>query len=364
VTGSQTRSTMSALPEQKVAHAVPIVNADVLQEKLQRIYEQNGVSSEEAAVVARHQVGANLAGHDTHGAFRTSQYIGAIRNGDVIPGAPFEIEHESDCTAVVNAHWGFGFVQTERVVGLVIDKAKKMGSCAVTIRFQGHVGRLGGYTSTVAEADLIAIMFSDSGRGPKLVAPFGGTTALLGTNPICIAIPSARHGAVILDMATSAVALGKIHLARQRGESVPLGWIVDGEGRPSADPNDYYKGGALLPLGGDQGHKGYGLSFMVEVFCGILTGLGYGVAADGKHNDGNFIAAYDVARFMDLGEFKNQVSDFIDFLKAGDGEESAVLFPGEIEQRTREQRLAEGIWIEDKTWNELEELDTTTVSTR
>jgi uncharacterized oxidoreductase len=103
---------------------------------------------------------------------------------------------------------------------------------------------------------------------------------------------------------------------------------------------------------------------MVEVFCGILTGLGYGVAADGKHNDGNFIAAYDVARFMDLGEFKNQVSDFIDFLKAGDGEESAVLYPGEIEQRTREQRLAEGIWIEDKTWNELEELDTTTVSTR
>jgi LDH2 family malate/lactate/ureidoglycolate dehydrogenase len=344
---------------------VPIVNADVLQQKIQRIYERHGVSAHEAAVVARHQVGANLAGHDSHGALRTAQYVGAIEAGHLVPGAPFQIEREDPCTAVINANWGFGFVQTERAVGLVIDKAKKMGVCAVTIRFQGHVGRLGGYTSLIAEADLIAMMFSDSGRGPKVVAPFGGTTALLGTNPICIAVPSARHGPVILDMATSAVALGKIALARQRGESVPPGWVIDSAGRPSTDPDDYYKGGggALLPLGGDQGHKGYGLAFMVEVFCGILTGLGYGVAVDGKHNDGNFIAAFDVARFMDLAEFKEQISDFVEFLKAGAGEGSGVLFPGEIEQRTRKQRLAAGIWIEDKTWNELQELDSNTAMT-
>src|SRR5262249_3170616 len=158
--------------------------------------------------------------------------------------------------------------------------------------------------------------------------------------------------AVLLDMATSAVALGKVQLARQRGESIPLGWILDGEGNPTSDPNDYWNGagGALLPLGGDQGHKGFGLGFMVEVFCALLTGLGYGVAADGKHNDGNFIAAYDIGRFMDTAVFKNQISDFIDYLKAGAAEGSEVVFPGEIEQRNQAARSADGIWIEDKTW--------------
>jgi LDH2 family malate/lactate/ureidoglycolate dehydrogenase len=350
------------LPDQKVAPIVPIVKATELQDKVQRIYELNGVSREEAAVVSRHQVGANLAGHDTHGAFRTKQYVTAIKKGDIVPGAPFEIERETESTAVVNGNWGFGFVQTERAMAMVIDKAKRTGTSAITIRFQGHVGRLGGYTAQAADADLIAIMFSDSGRGPKLTAPFGGTTALLGTNPICIAVPSERHGAVILDMATSAVALGKVQLARQRGDSIPLGWIIDSNGQPTTDPNDYWKdgGGALLPLGGDQGHKGYGLAFMVEVFCGLLTGLGYGVAADGKHNDGNFIAGYDVARFMDPGEFKAQMSDFIDYLKAGAPAGAEVLFPGEMEQRTAKARLSEGIWIEEKTWDELVEFDSAT----
>lgn len=191
---------------------------------------------------------------------------------------------------MVNANWGFGSVQTERALGPVIDKAKNTGTTAVTIRIQGHVGTLSGYTSQAADVDLIAIMFSDSGRGPKLTAPFGGNTALLGTNPICIAVASARHGAVVLDIATSAAALGEVQLARQRGDAILLGWVIDSEGRPTTDPNDCWKGtgGALLPLGGDQGHKGYGLAFMVEVSCGLLTGLGYGLAADGKHNDGNF----------------------------------------------------------------------------
>ena len=337
---------------------MPVVEPDVLQAKIQRIYESQGVSAEEAAVVARHQVGANLAGHDTHGAFRTKQYVGAIRKGDLVPGAAFEVERETETTAVINANWGFGFVQTERAMALATAKAAAHGTAGVTIRFQGHVGRLGGYTPAATDLDMIAMMFSDSGRGPKLVAPFGGSKAMLGTNPICIAVPTARHGAAVLDMATSAVALGKVQLARQRGDAIPLGWIIDSAGNGTSDPNEYWKGdgGALLPLGGDQGHKGYGLAFMVEVFCGLLTGLGYGVAADGKHNDGNFIALFDVARFMDPDAFKIQMSDFIDYLKAGATEGSEVVFPGEMEQRTAEKRRAEGIWIEDKTWSELEEL--------
>jgi uncharacterized oxidoreductase len=312
------------------------------------------VSVDEAEVVSRHQVGANLAGHDSHGVMRTQQYLGAIKKGDIVPDAEFVIERETASTAVINGNWGFGFVMTERAMRLAIEKASAHGGSGITIRYQGHVGRLGAYTEMAANDGLIAMMMSDSGRGPKLAVPFGGRKALLGTNPICIAVPSSRHGAVILDMATSAVALGKVQLTRQRGESMPLGWVVDKDGKPTTDPEDYYAGGALLPLGGDQGHKGYGLSFMVEVLCGLLTGLGYGVAADGKHNDGNFIAVHDVACFMDPKTFGDQVSDFVDYLKEGAAEGSEVLFPGEMEQRTREQRLRDGIYVEDKTWDFLQ----------
>jgi LDH2 family malate/lactate/ureidoglycolate dehydrogenase len=333
-----------------------VVEADALQQLLDRIYQAHGVAPAEAEVVSRHQVGANLAGHDSHGAMQTKRYVAAVESGAIVPDADFVIERENPSTAVINANWGFGFVMTERAMKLGIAKAQAVGSSGITIRYQGHVGRLGAYTAMAAEQDLIAMMMSDSGRGPKLVAPFGGSKALLGTNPICMAVPSARHGAVVLDMATSAVALGKVHLLRARGETLPPGWIVDREGKPSTDPEDYYTGGALLPLGGDQGHKGFGLGFMVEVFCGLLTGLGYGVAKDGKHNDGNFIAVHDVACFMDPTEFKEQVSDFIEYLKAGAAEGSEVLFPGELEQRTKAKRQAEGIYIEESTWSDLQDL--------
>jgi uncharacterized oxidoreductase len=334
-----------------------VVKADELRELVARIYVANGVSEAEAKIVSRHQVGANLAGHDSHGVMRTQQYVGAIKRGDIVPGAEFVIERETPSTAVINGNWGFGFVMTERAMNLAIGKAVAQGGSGVTIRFQGHVGRLGAYAGMAADRGLIAMMMSDSGRGPKLTVPFGGSRALLGSNPICIAVPSSRHGAVILDMATSAVALGKVQLARQRGDAIPLGWIVDKNGEPSTDPEAYWAGGALLPLGGDQGHKGYGLSFMVEVFCGLLTGLGYGVAADGKHNDGNFIAVHDVSCFMDPDTFRDQVSDFIDYLKAGAAEGSEVLFPGEHEQRTAQERARDGVYVEDKTWAALQALD-------
>lgn len=332
---------------------MPTESAEVLRELLTTIYTRHGVDRGEAAVVSKHQVLANLAGHDSHGVLKTPQYIGAIKKGDLVPGAAFVVEQETESTAVIDANWGFGFVQTERAMELAIAKAAATGASGVTIRYQGHVGRLGAYTGMAAERDMIAMMMSDSGRGPKITAPVGGRTALLGSNPLCIAVPSARHGAVILDMATSSVALGKIRVAQARGERIPLGWIIDKDGNPTTDPDDYDAGGAMLPFGGDQAHKGYGLAFMVEIFCGILTGLGHGVAPDGKHNDGNFLGVFDVSRFMTPERFKNEVSDFIDYLKEGAAPGAEVLFPGEIEQRTIAERTANGVPVEDETWAKL-----------
>ena len=138
---------------------------------------------------------------------------------------------------------------------------------------------------------MIGLITADSGRSPKAVAPFGGREARLGTNPISIAIPSDLEGPLYLDMATSAAAAGKIGVAVARNEQVPDGWVIGSDGKPTNDPRQLRQGGALLPMGGpDGGYKGYGLAVMVEILCGLLTGLGFGVEPTGRHNDGCFMA--------------------------------------------------------------------------
>lgn len=321
------------------------------------IYRSRGVGADEAEVVAEHQVTSNLMGHDSHGAIRTSLYVGRIERGDIVPGAPFVVERRSGSTAVVDGGWGFGFVQTRRATELALEMSAEHGVAAVTIRYQGHMGRLGAYAELAAARGHIMILTADSGRGPKSVVPFGGAAARLGTNPLCIGVPTGGTP-LVLDIATSAVAGGKVMLARNQGEPLGEGWLVDAEGRPSTDAEDYFRGGALMPMGGDQAHKGYGLSVMVEVLCGLLTGLGFGVAADSRHNDGNFLAVFDVGRFRDPEDFHRDVRDFVTFLKAtprAPGVEE-ILVPGELEARTAEQRRRDGIPVDERTWSELLEL--------
>ncbi len=159
-------------------------------------------------------------------------------------------------------------------------------------------------------------MTADSGRSPKAVAPFGGREARLGTNPICIAIPSDLDGPFVLDMATSGVAVGKIKLAQAKGTKIPEGWMVDKDGKATTDPFDYDKGGVLLPLGGSEGFKGSGLSAMVEVLSAVLPGLGFGVDPTGRHNDGCFLAMFNVEAFRPLKTFKAEVAEFARYLKA------------------------------------------------
>lgn len=332
----------------KIQHAL-------LEKFIADIYEGNDVPAGEAKMVAHRQVEANLMGHDSHGVIKTADYLSRIERGHIVPGAEFEIENETPTTAVVNGNWGFGFVVNERAMKLAIAKAKLSGVAALTVRHQGHIGRLGAYSAMAAAEGMIAIVTADSGLGPKSATPYGGRERRLGTNPISIAVPSGQDGVVCIDIATTSVASGKLQVARSRGEKIPFGWILDRDGKPSDEPGDYYDGGSLLPVGADQGHKGYGLSFMVEVLSGILTGLGFGIDPKGRHNDGCFIAVFDVARFRPDGAFSADIDEFIDYLKAtklADGF-TEVLYPGELERR-REVALTEaGIDIDDHTWAEL-----------
>ena len=333
---------------------MPKIQAETLREIGQALLVAHGVPAEEAATVARHCVAANLAGHDSHGVIMLPNYIERVRAGHIVPGAPFTIVQESPTTTVVDGNWGFGYVINEKAMALTIEKAERNNIAATTVFRQGHVGRLASYPLMAARAGMIGMAWADSGRSPKGVAPFGGRTARLGTNPWAMAVPADLDGPFCMDFATSAVAMGKIKLAEARGQEIPLGWVVDKEGDLTTDPKGI-NGGALLPLGGSEGYKGTALAAMGEIFCGILTGLGFGVEPSGRHNDGCFLIAIKVEAFRPLLTFRREVADFAHYLKDTPPAKGSqgVLYPGEIEHRQETRRGAEGIEIEEATWARL-----------
>ncbi len=338
---------------------MPKIAAERLGEIGRALFIAAGTPPGEAELVMRHIVSANLAGHDSHGVIQIPTYLDRIKRGHIVPGAPWTIVQESPGTTVVDGHWGFGYVANERAMRLTIDKAKTANVAAATVFRQGHIGRVASYTLMAAEAGMIGLCTANSGRSPKAVAPFGGREARLGTNPISMAIPSDLAGPLYLDMATSAAAAGKIALAVARNEPVPDNWVIGKDGRMTNDPSQLRQGGALLPLGGPEGgYKGTGLAVMVEILCGLLTGLGFGVEPTGRHNDGCFMAVFNVAAFRPLAEFKKDVGDFVAYLKSTPPAEgsSGVLYPGEIEHRRDQDRRKNGIEVEDATWYRLRSL--------
>src|SRR5271169_6310938 len=338
---------------------MPKIAAERLSEIGQALFEAAGTPRAEAELVMRHIVDANLVGHDSHGVIQIPTYIERIKVGHIVPGAPWTIVQESPATTVVDGHWGFGYVANERAMRLTIDKARTANVAAATVFRQGHIGRVASYTLMAAKAGMIGLITADSGRSPKAVAPFGGREARLGTNPISIAIPSDLDGPLYLDMATSAAAAGKIAVAVARNEKVPDGWVIGSDGKPTNDPRQLRQGGALLPMGGPEGgYKGYGLAVMVEILCGLLTGLGFGVEPSGRHNDGCFMAVFKVDAFRPLAQFKTDIGEFAVYLKATRPAEgsSGVYYPGEIEHMREQDRRENGVEVEDATWYKLRTL--------
>jgi LDH2 family malate/lactate/ureidoglycolate dehydrogenase len=334
---------------------MPRVQAERLTQLGAALLRAVGASQEEAEAVAVGCVNANLAGHDSHRIIAISTYIDRIKAGHIVPGAKWTIVQESPATTVIDGHWGFGFHVNAKAMQLTIEKAKKIDVAACTVFRQSHVGRLAAYPLMAMKEGMIGLATADSGRSPKMVAPFGGREARLGTNPISIGVPSDLEAPFYLDMATSAVAAGKVMLAAARNELIPTGWIVGGDGKQATDPSQLRKGGALLPLGGTEGYKGSGLAAMVEILCGLLTGLGFGVEPTGRHNDGCFMAVFRVEAFRPLAAFKKEVAEFARYLKATPPAEGSpgVLYPGEVEYMCEQERRRSGIDVEDATWGKL-----------
>jgi uncharacterized oxidoreductase len=335
---------------------MPNIQPDRLEVLATRIFAALGAPEADAGAVATLLVRANLRGHDSHGVIRVPQYAGAIRAGHVNPKSPIAVVAETPVIARLDGGRGFGQVVARRGMEMAIAKAKANGLSAVTLANTTHVGRLADYAEMAAAQGLVGMLWVNAVFGLN-VAPWGGAARRLGTNPHAIAVPGDGGPAMVLDFATSVVAEGKMRVKRNRKQQAPPGWFIDAQGRPGTDPEVFYgtPPGSLLTAGE---HKGYGLSLAVEILGGILSGTGAAGPGTGAFANGTLMICLEVQRFIPLADFRNQMADFIAWVKSaplvpGVGE---ILIPGEPEARLEAERRRDGIPIEDETWRQIETL--------
>lgn len=308
-----------------------------------------------ADLMADSLVGSSLTGHDSHGVTLLPSYAGQIRAGSLKPAARPTVEPATGMLATlsIDGAFGWGPVAAFLATDQVIARAQQFGISAAVVRHCNHIGRVGQYGERMAAQKLIGIATCNSGSG---VAPFGGVKPLLGTNPIVIAVPRPGDQApVLFDGSTSVVAGNKVRVQLDKGQPTPAGWILDRQGQPTTNPEDFFAGGALLPLGG---HKGYALGVMVELLGGILSGTSASFLPDFKGTNGVLIMALRPDAFIPLGEYLAQVERVCTTLKATPSSDPTrpVLLPGEPEQLARQERTVNGIPMPEAAWQALQEL--------
>jgi uncharacterized oxidoreductase len=336
---------------------VPTFPADQLTSFAEALFRASGVPEDEAVRVARSLVDANLCGHDSHGLIRVVQYVDAIRDGRLKPGASFTVVKQTAGVLVVDGGMGLGQVQAHRLLDRLVPRAQALGLAAGTLMHCGHIGRLGEYAEAAA-AHKLALVASVNNHGfGRGVAPPGGTEARIGTNPLCIGVPT-RAEPVVLDIGTSVVAEGKVRVAFNKGQQVPPGWLLDPEGRPTTDPGVLYKEprGSILPLGGTQAYKGFGIGLVLDMLVGGLSGAP--CSTPGLPNlsaNAVLFLVLDIEQFAGAAHFLNEASGLAGNVRScprAQGVEE-ILLPGDPERRAKTLRSLAGIPLDDGTWKQL-----------
>lgn len=334
---------------------MPTFPADRLTKLASELFVAAGVPPEDAALVANSLVDANLCGHDSHGMLRVPQYLDFIKQGIFKLNAPFTVLSETPAVLAADGGWGLGQVQAHRLLKKLLEKASTLGIAAGTLRNCGHIGRLGEYAEAAARSKMAFIGAVNSHGGGRRIVPPGGTEGRLSTNPICMGAPTST-APVVLDFSTSAVAEGKVRQAHQKNERVPDGWLVDHTGKPTNDPGVLYAEprGNIVPFGGPQMYKGFGLGLMVDLLCGGLSG---GACSNPKYQlggQGNAVVfiAIDPAHLGGTGHFLTESDGLTEFVRSCPVAEGmpAVMLPGDPERNAKAKRLADGIAIPDGTW--------------
>lgn len=334
---------------------MPTVAPEKLTAFVARVLETLGTPAGAAHYVAEHLVDADLTGHESHGVLRLKQYCWHVRDGYVQPAAEPSVARESSVTALVDGGSTWGPVVARFAIDLAIDKARMHSIGTVSIFNCYHLGRIGVFPEHAARQGLIAMAFCNV-HGSARMAPWGATERRVPTNPIAVAIPTGA-APIVVDMATSAVAEGKVRLAKVKGERVPRGWVLDGQGDWSDDPNELYGEGSLAPLGGEQGHKGYSLAVAMDLLGGILSGAGSGLMTK-RYGNGVLLQVIDPAAFTDPLAYRKRIDDYTAYLKSAQRRTGVeeVLLPGEIERQRRAQRLRGGLALSAGVWQTLQEL--------
>lgn len=322
-----------------------------------RVFIRMGMPMKDSIEEADTLLWANLRGVDSHGVVRIPWYVENIRTGVINPTPDIRITVETPAVALIESDRAIGPVVTNKAADLAVEKARNVGIGWILIRNHTHQGAMAPYVQRIADHDMAGIIFVCS--RPNM-APYGARAAGVSNNPVGLSAPASRHPHLILDMATSLVAMGKVLMARERGESLPLGWGLDENGNPAIDPRDL---ATLLPVGGP---KGSGMSLLFEsmgslmaanpLVLPVLTGeveapRTFHVGRMARHNQNCVVAAIDISRFTNVDSYKAQVDSLIDELKKLPRAEGfdEILMPGEREERAYAERIKSGIPVPGNT---------------
>jgi LDH2 family malate/lactate/ureidoglycolate dehydrogenase len=329
---------------------MPKVTPQALAAHVAALYRAAGLPEADAALVADSLVTADLWGHSSHGVMRAPWYLARVRAGTMQPVTRPAVLVDAGAIALWDARDGVGQVIARDAMLDAVARAKQHGVGIVSVRESNHHGALGYFTRMAAERGCIGMLVAN---GSPAMAPWGGRRMVVGTNPWSIAAPAGRHAPLMLDIANTAVARGKIFLARQKGQPIPEGWALDGEGRATTDPVAALSG-VLLPMAG---HKGYAISTMMDVLAGALSGSGMLTEVAGPYQSerrsrsGHFVMALDIAKFGPPEAFGGRVERMIAELKAtplAAGAEE-ILYPGELEARNEARHRQDGLDLPEKT---------------
>lgn len=336
-----------------------VSHADLL--KLgQEIFERCGATSDEASVIINELVMSSLLGVDSHGISSIPQYVREVERGIVRPGAPLSVIQDRGSVLVYDCGFNFGISQAMKVVAVLAERTTHHGiACAVGERSH-HIGRLGTYVQYLALKGLIGLgyacgstKFSRNG----VVAPFGGREGKLSTNPIAYAVPRSE-GSILFDVTTAAIPQQKLKILHRSGQSAPDLTIMDRDGADTQDPAAVLNGGgSILPFGGHQAHKGYGLALLAEILAGYLSGNLYAdsQSVDGQYSNSFAFIGIDPEGFCGTGVFSGLMDEFGAYIKssAPRSEQLPVMLPGELEQRTYNERIQNGIPVNAVEWEHL-----------
>ena len=320
------------------------VDIDSLREFGLEALRAAGLGTEPAALVTDVQIEATVRGQPTHNVGAIPGYAGRVRSGHITRTPSFRVVNESSNHALYDADGGLGQWASVLAMRACIEKAHAVGVSTVGVRNSNHFGAAGYYASMAADSDLIGICTTNGGL---VLAPWGGATPTFGNDPLGVAIPTAVSHPVMLDIAMSTVAMGKVALSIAQGKGIPPGWYMDADGRPTTDPDDF-PNGIGVPIAE---HKGYGLALLMEVLSGVLTGARFGRdlefregGVDSLRDLGHFFLAIDPSVYMPIDEFKSRVETLIVQINASKLAvgSTGVMVPGEPEWTARDRNLAAG----------------------